>query len=599
MTATYAKLKYLIGRDLGRFYLLALAVVLQALLEIAMVGTLAPFLSMLMNPKVVEATGLFAKVYKLGGFHDHASFVTAAGIVVFAIYVTNSVYALFINWVIIRFSLRQGSNISTTLFRSYLFQDYLFYLKNNTAELTRVIFQDVARLTDNVLTPFLMLAAKITSVLAILLLLSFVNLKITLIAMLVFGGCYGLVYFRIRGFLARVGELFSHYNNQRFRNVSEAFNGIKDCKIYGIENFYLDNYRHNTHYDAVTQTRRRTLLILPKYIMECIAIGGLLLFSVFLYNRGGSAELVTTITIFAIAAYRVMPYLQLIYADVSQIRSNVNALDLIYDSIASLASATGTALAPGGNVTFHQALHVSDLSYVYPGTENRVLDAVTLEIRPNSIVGFAGSSGSGKSTLIDIILGLLEYREGEVVIDGVRLTAANARNWQAKLGYVPQAIHLVDATLAENVAFGVSAAQIDRDKVWKVLGDAQLAEFVRSELPEGIDSLVGERGARLSGGQRQRIGIARALYRDPEVLVLDEATSALDGLTEHAFIETVRTLTGRMTILMIAHRLTSLRYCDNVVLIEQGRIVDSGSYDYMCAHSSYFLTQLGTAAHDG
>jgi ABC-type multidrug transport system fused ATPase/permease subunit len=595
MTASYAKLKYLVGGDVSRFYLLALAVVLQALLEIVMLSTLAPFLSMLMNPKVVETTGVFARIYRFGGFQDHSGFVTAAGMAVFAIYVTNSLYALFINWMIIRFSLRQGSQISTTLFRSYLSQDYLYFVRHNSAELTRVIFQDVARLTDNVLTPFLMLTSRITSVLAILLLLSLINFKITLIAILIFGGCYGLVYFRIRGFLVRVGELFSHYNNLRFRTVSEAFTGIKDCKVYGIERFYLESYRHNTHHDAETQTRRRTLLILPKYIMECIAIGGLLLFSVFLYNRGGSVELVTTITVFAIAAYRLMPYLQLIYADVSQIRSNVNALDIIHDSIVSLAPSSMRPQTAECGVTFHRLLQVNGISYAYPGTDSLVLDSVTLEIRPNSIIGFAGASGSGKSTLIDIVLGLLEYREGEVVIDGVRLNSGNARSWQARLGYVPQSIHLVDASLAENVAFGVAPEDIDRERVWRVLADAQLADFVRSDLPEGIDSLVGERGARLSGGQRQRIGIARALYRNPEVLVLDEATSALDGLTEHAFIETVRALSGRMTILMVAHRLTSLRYCDTVFLLEQGRVIASGSYENMCSGNGYFISQHGTA----
>lgn len=591
MISIYSKLKYLLGKNINTFYLLAIAVVLQALLEIAMVGTLAPFLSMLMSPNITEKSGPLLKIFSYLGIPDRGNYVTIAGTVVFLIYVTASIYALFINWVIIRFSLKQGCNISTNLFKSYLSQNYIFYLKNNSSELTRVIFQDVARLTDNVLTPFLTLSSKIVSVIAIIALLSLVNLNITIIAILVFSGCYAFVYFKIRHFLLHVSSLFSYYNNQRFRTVSEAFNGIKDCKIYGIERSYIEHYRHNTYCDSVTQTKRRTLLILPKYIMECVAIGGMLLFSVFLYNKGGSTELVTTITIFAIATYRLMPYLQNIYSDVSQMRGNINALDVIYESILLLKEG-GTTEKSGAEISFHRSLDVTGLTYAYPETDSCALEGVNISIKPNSAVGFAGASGSGKSTLVDIMLGLLEYKDGEVVIDGILLTPDNARNWQSKIGYVPQAIHLVDATLAENIAFGVPLTDIDRDKVWRVLADAQLADFARVELPDGIDTFVGERGARLSGGQRQRIGIARALYREPEVLVLDEATSALDGVTENAFIETIHSLSPKMTIIMIAHRLTSLRYCNTVFHISHGKIVDSGSYDYMCENNEYFFTQL-------
>ncbi|MGD9685439.1 MAG: ABC transporter ATP-binding protein [Desulfobacter sp.] len=591
MTSNYTKLKYLLGKDRNRFYLLVIAVVLQALLDIAMLITLAPFLSMLMNPKAVEIPGQLLSLLANVGLHHPKECLTVVGIAVFFIYVTAGLYSLLINWVIIRFSLKQGCNISTKLFKSYLSRNYLFFLKHNTSELSRVIFQDVARFTDNVLTPFLTLSSRIISAIAIIVLLSFVNLTITAIAILVFSICYVFIYFKIRIFLINSAKLFCYYNNHRFRNVSEAFNGIKDCKIYGIEPFYINNYQHNTYYDSVTQTKRRTLLILPKYIMECVAIGGMLLFSVLMYNNGGSTELVTTITIFAIAAYRLMPYLQNIYSDVSQIRSNINALDVIYDNFLTL-KADGTSPKPASVVSFRRSLEIAALEYSYPGTDSSALKNVNLAIKPYSIVGIAGASGSGKSTLVDIMLGLLEYSVGSVLLDGMPLTPSNAREWQAKLGYVPQNIHLVDSTLAENIAFGVAVTDIDRERVWNVLADAQLADFVRDELPEGLDTLVGERGARLSGGQRQRIGIARALYRNPEVLVLDEATSALDGVTEHALIETIRTFSQKMTIIMIAHRLTSLRYCDNIFLIEHGKIVDSGSYDYMCDHNKYFATTL-------
>lgn len=588
MLDVYRKIYSLCGGDRGRFVILIVAALFLAVFEMASIALIAPFLSLLMRPDMLEKNQYLHKAYLFSGINDADQFIIGLGIGVFLFYIFTNFYIVVINNAIMRFSFNHGYKITSRLFAAYLSRDYIYFATHNTAELSRIIFQDVARYTENVLTPLLLLISRCAAVAAIIILLLLVNPLVTCVSALVFGGCYVLFFMLNRKALIDMGERFSYYNNLRFRLVSEAFGGIKDCKIYGAEHYFVGKYRESSYHDAINQAKRRILLFIPRYVIETLAIGSLIIFSIFTYIQGKSDGLIATLLVFSIAAYKIMPAIQIIYTNIGQIKSDKSALDLVLQDIALAEQGVVTQHFEAEDFTFKDILKIKNLSFSYPSASQPVFKNLNLEIEPNTIVGFAGRSGSGKSTLVDIILGLLDYQQGEIIIDNRQLTARNKSGWQTKLGYVPQSIHLLDASLAENIAFGISKEQIDYQRVRKALVAAQLEELVDHELKDGVEAFVGERGARLSGGQRQRIGIARALYRQPEVLILDEATSALDNLTEGLIVDSICKLSGELTIIMIAHRLTTLKQCDKIYVLEKGRITATGKYDELIANNEYF-----------
>lgn len=570
------------------FLLLQLAAILLAFCEMVSIGLIAPYLGLLIQRDKLQAGGRLQQLYEACGSPPVESFLTAAGLVVLTFYLFSTAAIIIVNWLIFRFSLAQGARIGNRLFRAYLSRDLLFHTAHNSSELTRTIFQDVARLTDSILTPVLMLTGRGFSALAILGLLTWVDWRVTLCAILVFGSAYGGIFVSIRRLLSRIGERFTRFNNLRFRTVNEALTGIKDCKIYQVEPTFAQSYEDATREDARNQTHRRVLLFVPRYFIEAIAVAALLLFALLSFRQGSGAEVISTLALFAIAATKLLPALQQIYSNFSLIRSDRNALDLVLSDLDLAGPPQALVTSDSAPFQFAQALEIKQLQFRYPGAERETLSLPSLLLKARSMTGFAGPSGSGKSTLIDILLGLLPAPAGSLIIDGKALDADSLRQWQSLLGYVPQSIHLIDGTLAENIAFGLAPAQIDRDQVRKVLQIVQLQDFVDSQLPQGIDSPIGERGVRLSGGQRQRIGIARALYRRPQVLIFDEATSALDGPTESAIIDAVNALSGQLTIIMIAHRLTTLRNCDTIHVLDQGSIKASGTYAELCTSHELF-----------
>jgi ABC-type multidrug transport system fused ATPase/permease subunit len=333
---------------------------------------------------------------------------------------------------------------------------------------------------------------------------------------------------------------------------------------------------------------------LPSFAIQGLLFGGMILTLLYLMARhGGFQEALPVAALYAFAGYRLMPAVQAIYRDISQLRFSEAALDSLCTDFASLQTEAPRARPKGDDgredrLPLERELELRDVSYGYPNAARPALHQLSLTIQAFSTVGIVGSTGSGKTTTVDLVLGLLRPREGSILADDVEITDERVRAWQRSLGYVPQQIFLADETVAGNIAFGLPAREIDRAAVERAARIANLHDFVIGELPDGYETKVGERGVRLSGGQRQRIGIARALYHDPDVLILDEATSALDNLTEQAVMEAVHRLGSRKTIVLIAHRLTTVRNCDCIYLLEQGRLMASGPYEELIAKNDRF-----------
>ena len=401
----------------------------------------------------------------------------------------------------------------------------------------------------------------VSSALIILLLLA--DPKIAIVVGLILLMAYGLIYNFTRKFLFKIGREREKNNHLRFTTISEAFGAAKEVKVGGLEEIYVERFSEPAKSFAKTQASAAITSQLPRFILEAIIFGGIMLLLIYLVIKTGSFNTaLPTISLYVVAGYRLIPALQEVYASFTQLAFVGPALDKLYDDILSLKPINSKQ--DRGILHLNKLISLKNICYNYPNSSRTALKNINININSKTTVGLVGSTGSGKTTTVDIILGLLEAQKGTLEVDGTIITKQNARSWQKSIGYVPQHIYLSDDTVAANIAFGVKSNLINYKAIEKASKIANLHEFVLNDLPNQYQTTIGERGVRLSGGQRQRIGIARALYHNPQVLILDEATSALDNFTERVVMEAVNNLNKNITIIIIAHRLNTVKKCDNI-----------------------------------
>ena len=593
-----------------RLWVLGILVILSGFFEIAGVASIMPFMGMIVDPKLALENRWIAQIHTLFPLATRPFMILLGGGVLLVLFLSNLVSALTV-WSIIRFSLNAGRDLSKAMFAVYLNHPYLFFLNRNTSELVQNTLYEIGRLVSGILIPSLTIVSRMAVALSILGLLLIVNPLIAFLSGLILGGSYMGVFFFVRRTLATSGQEISRENSRRVQVAYETFAGIKDIKILGREKAFFELFSSPVNRYSILQSRSQMISLLPRYAMETLAFGGIIALVLILLSMGGGlGKTLPLISLYALAGYRLMPSLQQIFANWSTIRFNLPAIDKVVADIEALpevrahrkSDGRGAHPAPAvplpaeSPLLLHREIRFEGVSFAYPSQEEPVLDRLSLSIPANASVGIVGSTGSGKTTTLDILLGLLEPTEGRLLVDGVPVTGENRRRWQASIGYVPQQIMLIDDTVRKNIAFGIPEDRIDDAKVERAARLAHLHDFILSELPQGYDTGIGERGVRLSGGQRQRIGIARALYHDPAVLVLDEATSALDNLTETVIMEALATLSRQKTILMVAHRLTTVRDCDFIVVMERGRVADIGSYDELLERSALFSSMVRGSA---
>ncbi|WP_053764850.1 ABC transporter ATP-binding protein [Leptospirillum ferriphilum] len=571
---------------------LATLMLLSAIFEMAGIASIMPFMSMVADPGIVDHNHWLSLTYHRFGFDSPRSFMIFLGFVVLGVLFLSNLIAALTVWSILRFSFTAGRDLAQKMFSVYLNHPYVFFLNRNSSELVQNTLFEMGRTVNNVLIPLLTILARSTIALSILILLFSVNPSLALVAGTLLGGAYGLVYFGVRKTLARSGQEISRENARRTQVAYETFGGIKDIKILGREKTFFDLFQKPVERYALLQAQTQMISLLPRYALETMAFGGII--GIVLYLLSTGENLSTTlplISLYALAGYRLMPALQQIFANWSTVRFNISAVERISRDIEALPeNAQKQEVPPPATrrLSLQTAIELDRVTFHYPGREEAVLDDLSLVIPARTSIGLVGSTGSGKTTTLDILLGLLEPTGGSLKIDGQPVNRTNVRQWQATIGYVPQQIMLLDDTVLKNIAFGIPEQEIDRDKVVQAATLAHLHDFVTSDLRAGYDTPIGERGVRLSGGQRQRIGIARALYHEPSVLVLDEATSALDNITENVIMEALNTLARDKTVIMVAHRLTTVRECDTIVVLDRGRVVDSGTYDALLERNDFF-----------
>jgi ATP-binding cassette, subfamily B, bacterial PglK len=586
-------LALLTPQERRRGLLVLLIAVVMALVDTVGVASIMPFLAVLGNPGIVETNAYLGALYRFGGFASRDDFLFALGVAALAIVLVAALTRAAGQYAMLRFANMRRYALSRRLLKGYLGQPYAFFLNRNTADLKKRMLSDIDTAVDACLTTLVqMVAVGLVAVLLVALLIA-VDPLIAAIVLAIVGGFYTAVYIVNRQLIGRLGRDRSLANRQRFTVAAEALGGIKEVKLFGREAAFDARFagpalrfaRHKATADAIS--------LLPRYLIEAIAFGGALALALVLMRTLQDLGAVLPILgLYAFAGYRLLPAAQQLYAGVTRLRFGLPMAHTVVEDLLACQS-SGALLDTGPALPLRESIRFEHVTFRYPGAALPALDRLQLEIRSGMSVGIVGKTGAGKTTVVDLLLGLLEPTEGHILIDGVPLNDANRRNWQRSIGYVPQSIFLADASVAANIAFGIAPEAIDAEAVERAARIANVHDFVAGELPSGYDTVIGERGVRLSGGQRQRVGIARALYHDPPVLVFDEATSALDNTTETAVMEAVSRLRQDRTIIIIAHRLTSVRDCDEIILLEHGK-VDRGTFDELVNTSEPFRAMVNS-----
>ena len=579
-------------RERRRLHILMGVMVIVTFAEVLSIATLLPFLSVLAEPEQIAQNAYLSAMYDGLGFTSIYAFQIFLSVVVFAVVLsglmlkTAGIYALTL------FVTMRGYTISSRLLQGYLHQPYAWFLERNSAGVAKSVLSEVEKLIGNVVLPGTKLIANFVLAFVLVTLLVIINPMVALVSALVMGGGYVLIYIGVRNLLARIGAARMQANEERFMLTQEAMGGFKEVKLSGLEDSYVRRFNDPAKRYARYQAIAGILGEVPRYLLEALAFAAMvgIVLMLLIQSDGDLTAAIPTLGLFAFSIMRLMPALQQCYQALTKIRGGTPVLNHIHeDYMADRGRASRAAdVARRDDVALTRRLELDGINYSYGSGEQTTLRDVSLDIEARTTIGVVGGTGAGKTTLVDIILGLLTPQSGEIRVDGTQITPKNRRAWQRSLGYVPQSIYLTDDTVARNIAFGVPSEDIDPAAVERAARVASLHDFVMDEMPLGYETIVGERGVRLSGGQRQRIGIARALYHDPALLIMDEATSALDNLTERAVMDAVNKIGGEKTIILIAHRLSTVKNCDKIFLLDHGRLIGQGRFDELVAGNETF-----------
>lgn len=543
--------------------------------EMLGLGILIPAFSVMLNPDIGTKYPLLRPYLSYLGNPTQAQLIVFGMSALVFIYLVKTFFLIFLSWRQSKFSSELSVTLSREMFLGYLNQPYSFHLQRNSAVLQRNL-AECSNLSV-VSNTIMLLAIELSVVIGIAFMLIVVE-PVGAVIITTFLGLSGFLLHKLtKNKLLSWGERRNFHAALSNQHLLQGLGGVKDILLLGREIHFLNAYSEHITSNARIQIKVTTIGLVPRLYLELLAVIGLAALVIFMVIQGKSPTLlIPTLGIFVAAAFRLIPSANRIIGSMQNLRYAQPMLDVLHDEFIMLRNVKKNSKA-AKKFAFQECTTLKNVSFSYPDTQSRAIADFSLEIQKGESIGFIGSSGSGKSTLIDVILGLLDPQEGKLLIDGKPIKD-NLRGWQDQIGYVPQSIYLTDDTLRRNVAFGVPDEQILDLVILKALEDAQLIEFIKS-LPEGLDTVVGERGVRLSGGQRQRIGIARALYHEPSVLILDEATSALDTATELGFMDAVNALHGKKTILIVAHRLSTVSQCDRIYKLHHGKLVKEGTPD--------------------
>lgn len=557
------------------------------------VGSILPFLTIAMDPAAVQQSQILNWAYVQSGLQTVPEFVMALGLVVLGLIVVMNVFAALELWVDMRFIYGFAQSLSLRLMGRYLSRPYEFFLTRNTADLSKNVLSEIQELVGGVLKPGTTLLSRGAVAVSLTVLLIVMQPLVMLSAMAVLGTAYAIVYAVINQRLARLGKLRVEANTARYKLNAEAFGGLKEIKTLGREAYFLQQYDAVSLKHADYVTKSKVYPRLPLFLVETIAFGGFMAtFLILLASGYEMARVVPVLGFFAVAATRLLPSFQEILGSLANFRFNEHLLQKFHHDLLESHAESAPSVVEVRSLPFERRVRLEGVGFRYESASTDVIRDLTLDIPKNSSVALVGTTGAGKTTLVDIVLGLLEPRSGRVLVDDTPLQADNVRAWRRRIGYVPQDVFLTDDTITRNIALGLFDHEIDLAAVERAASVAHIHDFIVKELPARYGTVIGERGIRFSGGQRQRLGIARALYNDPEFLVLDEATSDIDNITEEYITDAIQSLAGKKTLLVVAHRLGTVKRCDRICVLDNGEIIASGTFDELAASNPVFQRMI-------
>ena len=585
-------------REARQAALLLVCMLVTAVTEVVGIAGLLPLVSVVTQPQLIHTNRWLSWLYDGLRFHATQTFVMFLGAIFLALYVLTYACSAFTYWLCLRFSLRMSDRLSTALLTSYLRRPYAWLIGHNSTDLTRTVLDDADKLVERFILRGTTAAARAITALFICAGLLWINPMVALTTAAVLSVLYHLIYRTFERRVDALGKLRLTANARRYKAVVEALGAVKEARcLHGLRHFVQGFRDPQVHYSRL-MARQRLIAEYPRYFTETLAVAGIvcvLLF--FAASETTSARAFPLITLYIMATWRLVPALQTIYSDLVEIQFYMPLLQRIHAELVDASPDAGRD-DDTERVALARDIRLRSVSYAYPGCVAQAVRDVALDIPKDAAVALVGATGSGKSTLADIITGYLTPQSGRVEIDGHPLTPANVRGWQKNIGYVPQDIYVIDDTVRRNVALGLPDERIDDAAVERACRAAGIHDLVAGSLEHGYDSVLGERGVSLSGGQRQRIGIARALYHDPQVLILDEATSSLDNRTEYTVMQAIQELAHRKTLIVIAHRLTTVQACDRVYVLDGGSVVSQGTF-FELLETSDHLRKLARPGEPG
>jgi ABC-type multidrug transport system fused ATPase/permease subunit len=561
-----------------------------------MVASVFPFLSVMADPSNIESNQILIYIYNNIEFKSAYNFLVFLGFICLVLIVISTLLQLLRVYSIERYSRMRMSSISVKLFSNYLQQPYQYFLTRHSGELSTRILSEAHLIVTQFYHPMANLITAFFTIVILIVTLLLIQPRMTIYVLGGVGSVYCVAYIISRRVLGRLGDERAESNVLRFRIVNETLGGIKDLKLLGQEQDYVARFQEPSNKMARAEVAAQVVSQAPTHVIQALAFAAIILLSLVLLNSQdfsdgralGSA--LPIMGLLAFAGQRLMPELAKLYQGFSQIQYGAAAVNAVHNDLCAKQSTREHVSKKGSltSINFASSLRLENVSYQYPSARNAGLKNVSIEINLGERVGIAGGTGAGKTTLADIVLGLLRPTKGEIVVDGTSLSDEFITAWQRNVAYVPQDIYLIDASIAENIAFGYNRAEIDEDRLQHAARIAQLDHFINQELPDGFSTLVGERGVSLSGGQCQRLGIARAMYKNAKFIVFDEATSALDNLTEREVMSAISALPKDTTILIIAHRLSTLQSCDRIFVMDTGEVIDVGDWKSLANRHEIF-----------